>query len=518
MLCEKTPPKAEPSPTPQSAPRAGNRCARRDPAGLLRRLRQKLHGGRLCIDSFQRRAARVYRAAGLPLRAAMLAENPDGELQTLTDAPPACTLTMMVRDEEENIVEALDSVDLLFDEMVICDTGSQDATVDRARRYGVRMSSRPWDDDFSAPRNQAIDASRGEWIFWMDADDRLVESEPGALRRVWLSSPPACYLLTVINRIGSSQGSSFLQARLFPRLPTVRFERRIHEQIIPSLQRAAVPFRILEEVVVEHHGYGDAQTARCKSERNARMIRRELACCPDDPLLLLSLGDALFVKSDWTGACEVYRRLAQLPNLYARHADVWGQAHYNLALTLLRTANPGEARVLLHRVVDTEPDRIEAWYRLGCLYKERLQRDHARFCFERALGQTPRLRTTAANNEQTQRSAVTELSAVLLEEQNWTAGLTWIARGLERWPGDNALLILQGTILLHQRDLAGATRCFMRVLEQTQGRSIEALRAMSTVYTTLGDNTKSAEFTAVANRLSETLSAMTPAPHPTTSP
>ena len=83
------------------------------------------------------------------------------------------SLTMIVRNEEQNLAECLTPVAHLFDEIVIVDTGSQDATVEIARRFTPHVHFFEWCDDFAAARNAALKHATGEWIFWLDADDRL---------------------------------------------------------------------------------------------------------------------------------------------------------------------------------------------------------------------------------------------------------------------------------------------------------------------------------------------------------
>src|SRR5207237_8743781 len=84
-----------------------------------------------------------------------------------------CSLTMIVRNEESNLPACLESVRGLFDETVIVDTGSTDRTKEIALGFGARVFDFPWIDDFAAARNEALRHATGDWIFWMDADDRL---------------------------------------------------------------------------------------------------------------------------------------------------------------------------------------------------------------------------------------------------------------------------------------------------------------------------------------------------------
>src|SRR6478736_8097581 len=80
---------------------------------------------------------------------------------------------MIVRDEEQNLEACLAPIADLFDEIVIVDTGSTDGTKEIARRFTPHVHDFPWCDDFSAARNESLKYATGDWIFWLDADDRL---------------------------------------------------------------------------------------------------------------------------------------------------------------------------------------------------------------------------------------------------------------------------------------------------------------------------------------------------------
>src|SRR5882757_3140262 len=83
------------------------------------------------------------------------------------------SLTMIVRNEENNLPRCLESVRGLFDEIVVVDTGSTDRTAEIARSFGARVFDFVWVDDFAAARNAALARARGAYAFWLDADDRL---------------------------------------------------------------------------------------------------------------------------------------------------------------------------------------------------------------------------------------------------------------------------------------------------------------------------------------------------------
>ena len=71
------------------------------------------------------------------------------------------------------------SIRPVCDEIVVVDTGSTDDTVAVAESFGAVVAHRPWDDDFAAARNRALDLATGEWILYIDADEQLEDLERG---------------------------------------------------------------------------------------------------------------------------------------------------------------------------------------------------------------------------------------------------------------------------------------------------------------------------------------------------
>src|ERR1700730_15626481 len=85
------------------------------------------------------------------------------------------SLCLIARNEEANLPACLESAADLVDEIVVVDTGSTDRTKEVAARFGARIYDFAWVDDFSAARNESLRHASGDWIFWLDADDRLDE-------------------------------------------------------------------------------------------------------------------------------------------------------------------------------------------------------------------------------------------------------------------------------------------------------------------------------------------------------
>ncbi len=76
-------------------------------------------------------------------------------------------------NEEKNIEDAIRSVSWA-DEIVVVDSESTDRTRDLAEELGARVLVNPW-PGFSAQKQFAADQAAHDWIFSLDADERVTD-------------------------------------------------------------------------------------------------------------------------------------------------------------------------------------------------------------------------------------------------------------------------------------------------------------------------------------------------------
>jgi glycosyltransferase involved in cell wall biosynthesis/Tfp pilus assembly protein PilF len=221
------------------------------------------------------------------------------------------SLCMIVKNEEATLPTCLGSAADLVQEIVIVDTGSTDRTKEVAGRFGARIVDFPWVDSFAAARNESIRHATGQWIFWLDADDRLDEVNRGRLRELFarLGSENVAYMMCCRCQPGVAGGAAMIvdHARLFPNRPQIRWQYRVHEQITLAVERQG---GTLERSSVEiiHGGYQDPALRRRKNERNLRLLQLDYADNPKEPITLFHLG--------WT-CLDLQRPAEALPYLYA---------------------------------------------------------------------------------------------------------------------------------------------------------------------------------------------------------
>ena len=84
-----------------------------------------------------------------------------------------CTVAILTKNEEKHILAALDSARPCADQLLVVDSGSTDHTVSLAREAGAEIAFREWDEDFATQRNFALSQAKGDWILYLDADERL---------------------------------------------------------------------------------------------------------------------------------------------------------------------------------------------------------------------------------------------------------------------------------------------------------------------------------------------------------
>ena len=389
-------------------------------AARLAGLRSEFLAGILSWREFTLSAACVYSDAGLPLRAAALTgrERPQHCSESRT-----CALAMIVRDESANLPALLDSCDLLFDEIIVCDTGSMDDSVDIAMRYGVTIVVHKWEDDFASARNASISAAGTDMIMWLDADDRLPTHSHPRIRELVEKPGPAAFAMRIINTHDGIAAQSFLQARLFPNIDSIRFERRIHEQITPSLEEADIPLFAAPEVIVYHTGYNDASSRAAKARRNKPLIEAEISERANDPALLLSYARCFQNLGQIDPAFAVYHHIASDESFAESAKDIWVHAIISCGDISRKAGRPGDARAWYEAAIAADQTRIDARYSLGRIYRESGRLTDAFAQFHAAASIVPPERMIACDNARVKIEAVHQVIDILLEHKNFTEAL-----------------------------------------------------------------------------------------------
>ena len=185
---------------------------------------------------------------------------------------------LIVRDEERFTAGCLGSIRDQVDEMIVVDTGSRDNTIEIARSFGATVIERQWRNDFAWARNEGLAQANGDWILYIDADERLVVPEGADLRRS-LSDPDAYAAL--VHFRPTVNGTPFREYRLFRNDPRIRFKGSMHETILPDIEalQASIGAKVARsDVEIVHLGYEVG--SEWKHQRNLPLLRQAIV---EDP-------------------------------------------------------------------------------------------------------------------------------------------------------------------------------------------------------------------------------------------
>jgi tetratricopeptide (TPR) repeat protein len=183
---------------------------------------------------------------------------------------------MIAKNEEKNIGECLKSIKGLADEIILTDTGSTDKTIEIAQSHGAKIEHFAWIKDFSAARNYSISKATSRWVIWLDADDKLPQKTVAELRKILSQETPnKVFSLVICNSADEGKtGTRFSQVRVFPNKGVIKFEGRIHEQIMLSIRKSGFS-EVRLPLEIFHTGYENPADLKEKQLRNLEIFREQ---------------------------------------------------------------------------------------------------------------------------------------------------------------------------------------------------------------------------------------------------
>jgi len=254
---------------------------------------------------------------------------------------PQLALSIIVRNGGQDLERCLESVRGIVNEIVIADTGSTDGSVAVAEGFGATVIKIPWENDFAAARNTALQHTTSEWVLVLDADEQLDTQAQAQIADALKSVDVDGYVITIRNYVHSlmerlwdkaalandgrlARASGFVgyleheNVRLFRNKPEIRFEGRIHETVGTGIERRGG--KLGHGGFIIHH-FGFAASAERKAEKNIfyrELGRQKIKDTPDSAQAHFELGlvelDNFHNNAEalrlFTLSCELNEKLA----------------------------------------------------------------------------------------------------------------------------------------------------------------------------------------------------------------
>lgn len=146
------------------------------------------------------------------------------------------SVIILAKDEEKVIEDCLESVHQLADEIVLVDTGSTDRTPEIAKKFGAKVISVYRGKlEFSRWRNEGLKTANGEWILYLDADERITPELKREMQKVIRDKQYDAYAIPRRNfylgkevRFGGARPDYV--KRLFRKDKLQKWKGRLHEE------------------------------------------------------------------------------------------------------------------------------------------------------------------------------------------------------------------------------------------------------------------------------------------------
>lgn len=188
------------------------------------------------------------------------------------------SVCMIVKNEEAVLARCLDSLQGLYEELIIVDTGSADRTKKIARQYTDKVYDFEWTGSFCDARNFSFSKASCEYIYSADADEVLDEENRRQFRLLKEALIPEVEIVQMYYANQLSQNSIYnfdqeLRPKLYKRVREFVWQEPIHEAV--RLQ----PVVFDSDIVITHlpqgeHGNRDLEAFERMLEAGEEMSER----------------------------------------------------------------------------------------------------------------------------------------------------------------------------------------------------------------------------------------------------
>lgn len=281
---------------------------------------------------------------------------------------PTLSLCLITKNEENNLIYCLESVKDVVSEIIIIDTGSTDNTIHIANRYGAQIFKFIWNDNFADARNEYLRYAKGDWILVLDADERVEADQHETLKNL-IKQPSCAYNVNIYSPLSHGKNDREEDKpfhigdypRLFKNIKGLKYEGRIHEQILNSMIRLNIS--ILNcDLIIQHTGYSNSdKLLPQKWLRNLRLLKKQIAEESNNYFPYYCLGSLYHEMGDDDKAIIPLEKSVILNPSKP-------EAHFLLGLKYMGKSNFDQALTAFKKARELKPDVPETNYNLGITY------------------------------------------------------------------------------------------------------------------------------------------------------
>lgn len=276
---------------------------------------------------------------------------------------PDLTLCLIVKDEQNNLLDCISSFKGLYSNLIITDTGSTDATVLLERNLGAEVNEYRWRDDFSAARNYCMAHVRTKWTMMVDADDRISANDRDNLIRILCDGRhdfDGIFLPYVYDSHGKTiPGSTSYLPRIWKTSLKIKYSLPVHEYLALTPATAArftsLPFSIIHAKSPE--------LLYPALLRDIRILEKAARKYPKNARLMFYLGNDLRQTGNFKDAISWFERFI----CTSKQKDELNRAYLGAGICHLRLGATAKAKDCFIKAINSNPVFIEPYLYLGDL-------------------------------------------------------------------------------------------------------------------------------------------------------
>ena len=327
---------------------------------------------------------------------------------------PTITFAMIAKNEEALLPQCLDSVKDWVDEIIVVNNNSTDSTGEIAKRYNAKIINSQRKGNFSLLRNIYLKKARCDWVFSLDADERIAGKDIPEITKLTESNNSKImgYSFTLRhytsrynvllydwfpcsgkypNEEKFSGSSGYMDIGKYPirlfrndwHLSYDGYNHETLEQCIlqkgGTIRNPGIPIHHFKELKMKKSQNGKSEYRDCyeiERKKNAGNYKNYYR-------YHFRMGrDLLFIKNDHKNACKYLERSMELKPDFV-------EAYFLLALVYKRRKLYQDAISVLKRALRIKKTYLGAHYLLGLIYDLRDETKLSEEEFSRALNINP---------------------------------------------------------------------------------------------------------------------------------
>jgi (heptosyl)LPS beta-1,4-glucosyltransferase len=148
---------------------------------------------------------------------------------------PSISAVLIVKNEEKKLVDCLKSL-AWADEIIVLDSGSSDNTLKISEEFSAKVFVNTEWQGFGVQRERAASYATGDWIFMIDADERVTPELEKSILAAVNKSPAIWHVNRLCYCFGRFIKHSGMHPdwvpRLYPRNQAMYDATRVHERLI----------------------------------------------------------------------------------------------------------------------------------------------------------------------------------------------------------------------------------------------------------------------------------------------